>query len=225
VYGGMVAQMFASSLQRTSVELERAGCPTIWLSNRLSNVRLARNELTAAFLTMPDLTHAMWIDADISWEPSDVLKLLAHDLDVVAGAYCKKAYPLELAMYLATNELGLTRQKPSGLLEADFVGAGFMLVKREVYLRLIAACPERATPQAAPGWWPALAPWLYDLYPDGIEAGEVYGEDVGFCRLWRSIGGEIWIDPSIQLAHHGMHAFADDPMNLLIPSPIDAAAA
>ena len=52
------------------------------------------------------------------------------------------------------DEDGLTRQLANGLLEADYVGCGFMLVRREVFLRRLEAFPERAAPQAAPQWCP-----------------------------------------------------------------------
>ena len=39
-------------------------------------------------------------------------------------------------------------------------------------------------------------------------------EDYGFCRLWRSIGGRVWVDPAIQLAHIGHHIYTGDPMEL-----------
>lgn len=85
-----------------------------------------------------------------------------------------------------------------------------MLICREVFLRLMDAYPERAMPQAANPSFPALKPWSFDLRPDGIEADGIHGADVGFCRLWRSLGGTIWIDPTIRLTHHGMHGFAGD---------------
>lgn len=224
-YGQMVTQAFAISLQQTTAMFERAGRPLVWLTNALANVRHGRNELVAACLALPEMTHLLWIDADISYDPADVLKLLAYERDIVAGAYRKKQGTIEFAMRLVVDDDGMTRQLANGLLEADYAGLGFMLIRREVFLRLIEAYPERAMPQAAHPSFPALKPWTFDLHPDGIEVHGIHGEDVGFCRLWRSIGGAIWIDPAIKLTHHGMYGFAGDMATLVAAAPQVAEAA
>jgi len=34
------------------------------------------------------------------------------------------------------------------------------------------------------------------------------GEDWNFCRRWRELGGAVWLDPTIELQHHGATVFA-----------------
>ena len=38
----------------------------------------------------PQATHLMFIDADINFDPMDILHMLQHDKDIVVGAYPKK---------------------------------------------------------------------------------------------------------------------------------------
>jgi hypothetical protein len=55
-----------------------------------SLVQRARNTLVARFLALEEFTHMLFIDADITWEPEDVLKMLKANKEVICGAYPKK---------------------------------------------------------------------------------------------------------------------------------------
>jgi hypothetical protein len=45
------------------------------------------------------------------------------------------------------------------------------------------------------------------LFGELHREGQLYGEDVGFCILWRDIGGKVWVDPNLSLTHTGYKAF------------------
>jgi hypothetical protein len=57
-----------------------------------SLVTRARNNLIAKAMNDPNMTHILFIDNDISWEPFDILKLLLHDKNIVGGIYPLKNY-------------------------------------------------------------------------------------------------------------------------------------
>lgn len=57
-----------------------------------SLVSRARNNLIAKAMSDTAATHMMFIDADITWEPVDILKLLLADKGVVGGLYPIKNY-------------------------------------------------------------------------------------------------------------------------------------
>ena len=215
VYGQLMHAACTQSLLLTAARLRDDGHAVCWLTNSMSSIQHARNELAASFLDS-DATHLMWVDADVSFPADAVPRLLAHDLDVVAGLYPTKRSPPSFFFTLAGDEYGRIGRLPSGLVEAEEADGGFMLVRREVYLTLMQTFPERARPQMF-GPSSRCAPWLYDFYPTSVGGQMVQGEDVGFCRLWRSIGGRIWLDPTIRLIHHGMHGFTGDPMTMFVP--------
>ena len=62
----------------------------------------ARAELAAEFLSESNASHLLFIDADISWDPRDVPRLLEHGLDVVCGAAPSRE---EAATYFACRPL------------------------------------------------------------------------------------------------------------------------
>jgi hypothetical protein len=57
-----------------------------------SLVSRARNNLVAKALSAKHTTHVIFIDADISWDPIDILKLILSDKPVIGGVYPLKRY-------------------------------------------------------------------------------------------------------------------------------------
>jgi acyl-CoA synthetase (AMP-forming)/AMP-acid ligase II len=57
-----------------------------------SLVSRARNNLVARAMANPKMTHIMFIDNDISWDPQDILKLVISDKNLVGGIYPLKNY-------------------------------------------------------------------------------------------------------------------------------------
>ena len=57
-----------------------------------SLVSRARNNLVAKAMSDPNMTHMLFIDADITWSPLDVLKLLIADKSLIGGVYPIKYY-------------------------------------------------------------------------------------------------------------------------------------
>ena len=83
-----------------------------------------------------------------------------------------------------------------------------MLLKREVFQRLIDAYPESRISWNAGAYdveYETL-PWLYDYFPLGFQNGVYTSEDYAFCRRWRAIGGQVWADLTVRLTHYGNHA-------------------
>ena len=57
-----------------------------------SLITRARNNLVAKAMNNPDMTHILFIDNDITWDPIDILKLLIADKDLVGGIYPYKNF-------------------------------------------------------------------------------------------------------------------------------------
>lgn len=220
-YGQLVHAEFCSSLVTTAIALRNAGYGVLWSSNALPSARFGRTELAAQFLMLNErqeqslnLTHILWVDADIAGPLGAVEKLLAHDLPVVAGLYPRKQPRLEYPVIWSRANGDKVTVKEDSLVRASRVPGGFVLVKREVFTKLRQAYPERSLStlwQCRP--W---GPWAYDLYPEALSGdGTADSEDFGFCRLWEDIGGEIWVDRTIGLTHYGSHGFYWNPEDTL----------
>jgi hypothetical protein len=149
-----------------------------------TEISMAREAIVRRFLDS-DCTDLVFVDDDVCWEAGALLSLLDRPVDLVAGIYPKRTEPLSWPVgWLEGSDL----QAVDGLLEVASVPTGF--------LRLTRACLERM--QAAFG------AAMFDNIRH--ETGR-YSEDISFCQRWRSIGGKVWIDPEIHMAHVGYHGF------------------
>ena len=98
-----------------------------------------------------------------------------------------------------------------------------MMIKREVFLRLIEVYPESKIRSYSEDC--IDGDWLYDFFPSTLQDdGALLSEEFGFCKRWRATGGRIWIDPTIRLQHVGTHTYTGDPM-ALFPTEAPPAAA
>jgi hypothetical protein len=196
--------------------------------NLLANDALitrSRAAIVAAMLDNPAATHLLFVDADISFPPEQVARLVAFDKDIVAATYPVKTIdwsaiparhvqnhePLSEAglVYVGKLATGAAAKTENDFATADYAGTGFMLISRAALLRMIAAYPE--TKYKAVQSFPPSPPsdHLYALFDCMIDTDGAYlSEDYAFCKRWRALGGEIWLDRTSSLTHTGPYSFA-----------------
>ncbi len=189
-----------------------------------SLVTRVRNQCVSMFLADPQWTHLMWVDADIGYSPEAMFRLLLSGYDVACGIYPLKRenWPDEgipAGMTEAEFRASFTHYtvntgqvtdpniplhvQEDGFMKVREAPTGFMLIKRSVFDRLIAAYPElRYTPDMADARTEDLHYRFFDVMVDP-ESGRYLSEDYGFCRLWERIGGEIFVDANSNLSHQG----------------------
>ena len=85
---------------------------------------------------------------------------------------------------------------------------GFMVIKRHVFLAMMKHYPElNYVPDGPPNNPQAHLHWrFFDCMVDP-DSGRYLSEDYAFCRRWRAIGGEIWLDQTSRLTHTGPYSF------------------
>ena len=228
-YGGLVTQTYMQSILRLMQHAGPAGFElSLSMLGNDSLITRSRNTLVARFLDQPEATHLMFIDADIGFEPIQVERMLRAGRDVVAGMY-----PLKLndwgdasSAHLAAGEnfetaalryVGLIAEgahaDADGFARATYAATGFLLITRQCLMRMIAAYPE--TRYRAIQSWPPRPTSLhqYALFDCLIEpeTGIYLSEDYAFCRRWRDLGGEIWLDTRGSLTHSGNCDFVGRP--------------
>jgi len=202
-YGGMLTESTFMSFIKWSNTARQLGID--WTMETMTNESLisrARNTLTAKFLSNPDSTHLMFIDADIGWEPWHLLVMLNRDVDVIGGLYPMKSLPVKWCV----NGFEGAEEGPDGLQEVTKTGTGFLLIKRHVFEKL------NAHPAVKPfnsdiGLPPELNVYMKTYFDTAVRENRYYSEDWTFCENHRDLGGKIWIDKRVLLKHTGTYVF------------------
>jgi len=237
-YAAGCTSPYVASLFNLSAQVVGLGLPCKLELLSESLITRARNRLVAKFLQDETLTHLFCIDADVGFSTEAALRLLLVDRDVVAGVYPLKRYDwpeagLPAAMtreqfehkytpYPVNAIDGRLRTDPEGFGEVAEATTGFMCIKREVFRRLIDAYPEL---EYVPEDYVAdrRFHWLFfDCMKDQL-SGRYLSEDYAFCKRWRDIGGQVWVDINSALSHQGQHVYRGDLVAHLrakYPSPI-----
>lgn len=156
----------------------------------------ARNELLAIAVSM-DVDELVWIDSDMVWEPSDLFRLLTHEVDVV-GFPCPRKSDAEA--YNVKAKLERLHAGENGLIPVDAVGTGFLRMSR----RAVRALWEASTPYRTANGERRMA---FEL---GIVDGEAASEDNIVCRKLVALGFPVHIDPATTIAHAGRKTFRGD---------------
>lgn len=224
MYGGMATAAYTSSLAQTPTVFMRNGLGLCYMYRvNDSVVASARNNLAYQFLES-QATHLMWIDADIGFNPMDIVSMVYADKDVVCGIYPKKEIewsrvvqavkdgvpPEELKNHVGSfvvnligNSAGDGDANADGVFEIAGGGTGFMLIKRGVFEALSADVPGYVQEDAV----------IKEFYSTTIdpETGEFMTEDYHFCRLARKRGFKIYAAPWVHLTHTGTYVY-DSPI-------------
>jgi hypothetical protein len=198
-----------------------------------SLITRARNYLVDEFLRS-GFTHLLFLDADIHFDPRDVVALLAMDKDVVGAPYPKKsikwnsvrealkrnpeieAAELEKVTgdYVFNPVPGTERFSVNEPVEVLEIGTGFMMVKREVFDKFAVNYPEfRYKPDHVGQANFDGTRYIHAYFDTVIDHGKsdrYLSEDYMFCQWWRNMGGQIWLCPWMRTHHIGTYAFHGD---------------
>lgn len=153
----------------------------------------------------------VFIDHDIEFKPSDLVKLIQTQGDVVAGTYRFKTDEEEYMGAVLSAPDGTPSLRDDGCVDAVRVPAGFLKVTKEAVDRIARAHPELT-------YGPAYAPSL-DLFNHGAFEGIYWGEDYAFSRRWRAMGEGLWVVPDLDLIHHGEKAYPGNFHQFLMRQP------
>ena len=153
----------------------------------------SRNILVRDFLNT-DCEELIFLDADVRWNPSELVRLIQHDKDVVAGIYPLKEEAESYPVRMIDGDIYAF----DGLIEVEGVPTGFLKIKRHVLEKLSDIVPGFKGKSDIEG--KRLIPLIFERT---LENQTRWGGDYEFCRKWKAVGGKIYIDPEMTFEHVG----------------------
>src|SRR5258708_11936775 len=232
MYNSQLFMNYHESLMELVSLAGRSGMKSFsYVNVATSPIAFSRNILTQKFLET-DCTHALFVDADMGFDPRDVLTMLELDRDVIGGCcpvkivlwnrlqqVCRRGgreYTVEELQALGGTynyerpiEAKLRLDKPQ---EVERLGFGMVMVKREVFEKLRLAHPDNwyhsrdrnGTPLFGGGQ-------VHEFFRAGLTSEhEHLSEDYTFCNDCRAAGFKIWMCPWTKTTHMGVHIYVGD---------------
>lgn len=149
-------------------------------------------------------THILWIDSDIVMKEDAALRLLAHEIPIVAANYVMKTH--ERTPVTTNNDERIYSFGKKGLEKVTAIGMGFVLTDAKIYSKL-------RYPWFGHRWFFAgdkdpicIGP------PERWEDWPASFEDAYFSDRIREAGYEIYIDHDLsnEIGHYGGCIFFHD---------------
>ena len=237
-YGGQLGEPYFRSMMRFVILCGKYNIQyTVSTLANESLITRGRNTLVSFFMENEEATHLFFIDADIEFNPEDILRMVAYDKPITVGAYPKKAINwtsiLGAARNPDMNEDAETIEGHSSnyVVNFDFLkdtdgnptpqvqvsdnlvklkdgGTGFMCIRKDVIQQMFDKHSDLKYVNDI-NVDNKFEPFMYSLFDCIIdpESRRYLSEDYTFCRRWQDMGGDVFLDPRTALNHVGHYTF------------------
>ena len=227
-YGGQISAVYGLSLLKLQAHLRayRGFNLKVLVKDGDALITRARASLLSQFLDDPSATHLLFIDADIGFEPDQVVRLIECGADMCAAAYpikridwqrMKSALSGAQPNPAASLQYALEVEDPnavianSGFIKVRYAGTGFLMIRRAALERMCAHYPQLRYKRDHSIDAATESDNRFALFECAIaEDGTYLSEDFAFCKRWADVGGEIWADLNSRLHHIGPMTFSGD---------------
>lgn len=177
----------------TPILSQRYSCNIYYVRTNCLGADVTRGENQKPFDGKIDYDYIMWIDSDIVFNPKQFLDLLKHKKDISSGLYlmeggqnfaCVKDWDEKFFeknghfQFLSPKDI----EKDKSLIKVNYVGMGWMLVKKGVFESI-------------------KYPWFEPIRKTIGGYTDFTMEDVAFCHKAIEQGHDIYVDPNIIVGH------------------------
>lgn len=226
MYGGLGNSMYFSSVLRLQDQFIARGIIMhhAFMANE-SLIDRGRNGLADEFLTRSDADYLLFVDADIQFNPEDVMAMMSYEKELICGPYPKKT--INWNMIVEAVKSGIENpaileklvgeyvftplgeeQERGQIVRVSEAGTGMMLIHRSVFHKMKAAFPENYyLSDNSVDVHSGTKKEMHAYFRTAIVDYRYLSEDYYFCHKWREIGGDVWLFPWAQTTHYGTYGF------------------
>ena len=155
--------------------------------------------LTTWYDALPEFSHLLFVEDDMAFPPELVGDMLDFDKPLVGAFYAKRQLPPRMV------GAAVSWEESNGFVRADHIGAGVMLIRRDVITTMLEKLPD-IVDEVSPSLQ-ALVPMKLKRLIRAFDPVSRRSEDVSFCHRWKQCGGEIWANRKHTIGHIGPHTF------------------
>jgi len=105
------------------------------------------------------------------------------------------------------NYLSNALEIKGNLTKVRHLATGFMMIQRHVFEKMMRAFPSTKYVDDVNFLRGDENNYAYALFDCGVEDGHYFSEDWLFCKRWSKMGGDIWLDVSVNLMHTGIEDY------------------
>lgn len=155
-----------------------------------STILINQRESLANSAIEIDSEWCLWLDSDMMFPPTTLLRLLSHDKDIVACNYMKRSAPFKSVAFMDTTDWDswIPIQHSDELVTVEAVGMGCVLMKTKIFRELKKPFFEYT-------YQPQTKDWI--------------GEDFTLFKKLNNLGYDVKIDMNLsnEIYHIGTFAF------------------
>jgi len=240
MFGGQANYMYMISLINLLTALGQKGIHSMFeIAANESLITKARNILVEGFIKS-DATHMLFLDADLGFDPQDVIRMIQADKDLIGGQYAKKKINWDVVKRVVQgcpdipphainaviaestfrpigDQMSFRLDEP---VEVESIATGMMLIRREVFTKMAAELPEI---EIVSGGSETMDPKTMTRVTDPHRKAHAYfdvsidpitkaytSEDFTFCKRWRQLGGQVFLAPWTRTVHVGTYEYVCD---------------
>lgn len=240
MFGGQANYMYMISLINLLTKLGQQGIHSMFeIAANESLITKARNILVEGFIKS-DATHMLFLDADLGFDPDDVIRMIQANKDLIGGQYAKKKINWDVVKRVCQGVPNIPPHAINAVIaestfrpigdqisfrldepvEVESIATGMMLIRREVFTKMAAELPEI---EIVSGGSETMDPKTMTRVTDPHRKAHAYfdvsidpvskaytSEDFTFCKRWRQIGGQVFLAPWTRTVHVGTYEYVCD---------------
>jgi hypothetical protein len=171
-------------------------------------------QFLAQYAVVKGYDKLLFIDADLGFTNTDIIRIINHNKPVVGGTYPVKRIPISLNFNplpsQKTSEISNVHSPEGfkqfvtkyadhdGLIEVTHIPTGFMCVETSVFRQLAKVVPSYQSGKIS--GYPEIGQ-IPEVFPVRVKNGFLESEDWAFCSLCQDNGIKVYLDSQVLLTH------------------------